>query len=150
MSKLKNDESSAVQSPNIAAPLSENPTSNEAEGGTMNTTTGQPAAMATAEEYAYWVSLAIGGLEIEGAELSQSCEYELLNSIKDHAAVVADLRWLADLIEANHANFIDEIRNINAGEDADFIEDGATPAPGSNFVDMTPEDEAIIKSARAA
>ncbi len=32
-------------------------------------------------------------------------------------------------------------------DEAEFIEDGATPTPEPDFVEMTPADEAIIKGA---
>ncbi|MCF6370966.1 hypothetical protein [Rhizobium halophilum] len=50
MSSTQNEESSVARSPNFPTPLSVNPNSNEAEGGSMNTTVTTPAAMLTEQE----------------------------------------------------------------------------------------------------
>lgn len=89
--KTPNDESSAVQSPNIAAPLSENPTSNEAEGGNMNTTTQAPAA--TISEKELWTAF-----------LKTQAEENYPDNVRDYWMSGFDTRLLDETMEA----FIDD------------------------------------------
>lgn len=101
MPKHEMNESSAAKFGDRTAPLSGAPLNNEVKGQNMNITNTAPAAtLAERLTLGERLEAALGGLEATGCNLSAENGEALLSQVGDREQAAAELRELANIIEA--------------------------------------------------